>query len=134
MRKPTISPVLLVAPALAAGVAGTALAMTARDPGDAFVLDQSRQSPVRPAELEASVIRAPNALPGSGGGRGRSARCTTNAGGELRNPWTCVVRYKSGDVARYRVTVSPDRSWRGATKGNVLVIEGCCAGQPPATG
>ena len=128
MRKPSKRPAVLVLPSVVAAVLGSVVAASNRDAGDSFVLNQEQLQPVQAAELEAAVVRAPNALPGSGGGRGNSARCRSRGGGELRNPWTCVVRYPSGDVIRYRVTVDPDRSFEGASRGNVLVISGCCAG------
>jgi hypothetical protein len=133
MRKPSMSPAMLALPAVLAGIAGTIVAVSNREPGEAFVLRQERLRPVEAAQLEAAVKRAPNALPGSGGARGDSAKCTSRgkeAGSTLRNPWTCVVRYPSGDRVRYRVTVASDRSFHGASRGNVLVIDGCCAGSP----
>ena len=127
LRNLSKRPALLVLPALAAGILGTVVSAGGRESDDAFKLDQ-RLNPVQPGQLEATVVRAPNALPGSGGRPGRTAKCTSRGSGELRNPWVCVVRYPSGDVVRYRVTVNPSRSWMGVTP--VLTIRGCCAGSP----
>ncbi|HEX8123195.1 MAG TPA: hypothetical protein VF549_18225 [Solirubrobacteraceae bacterium] len=128
LRKPSISPAFLVLPAVLAGIAGTVVAVAGREPGDTFVLRQKRLQPVKAAELEAAVKQAPNALPGSGGGRGVSARCTSRGEGTLGNPWRCVVVYPSGDRIRYRVTVTPDRRFHGTAP--ALDIRGCCAGEP----
>ena len=130
MRIPSISPALLALAAVAAGIAGSTVAVANRDPGEATVLRQQRLQPLLPEDVEAAVVRAPNALPGAGDERGRSARCTSRGTGALKNPWSCLVTYPSGQRVRYRVIVAQDRSFRGASKGNALVIQGCCAGSP----
>jgi hypothetical protein len=124
-----ISPVLIIVPVLAVGVAGTLVAVRAREGDDAFALRQESLAPVSGQALERLVASADNPIPESGGRPGESAECRPGGGGERRNPWTCTVRYPSGDVVEYRVLVRPDRSIRGANADGTLIVTGCCAAE-----
>lgn len=126
-----MSPVLVLLPILAAGLAGTIFAVSAMDTDDQFVLRERNLRAVEAKQLESAVVTAPNPIPDSGGRRGDSADCRAGAeDGALRNPWRCTVRYPSGDIVRYRITVRPDRRFRGANRDGSLVVYGCCAGEP----
>ena len=124
-----MSPVIVLVPVLAVGVAATVVAGRAREADDAFVLRQERLAPVQPRSLERLVASADNPIPGSGRRPGERADCRPGGSGERRNPWTCTVRYPSGDVVEYTVVVRPDRSIRGQSADGTLIVTGCCAGE-----
>ena len=119
---------LLIVPVLLCGLFGTVVAATGRDGDPVFQLDQKRLRPVQAADLERLVADAPNPIPGSGGRKARRAECRGGRDDELQNPWSCVVRYPSKDVVRYRVRIAADRSYRGENRDGSLVVFGCCVG------
>jgi hypothetical protein len=69
------------------------------------------------------VARAPEPVAPAKRTRPEQVRCLPGAGGTLRNPWSCTVRYRSGVRAHYRVVVEPSGYYSGIGTG---VIEGCC--------
>src|SRR3712207_3537899 len=95
--------ILLVGPALAAGLALTVTALGDRDQEPLFVLEQQGRSQRVDAESLARTIRAaPEPVAEGRGTPGRSARCT-RTGGE--NDWRCTVRYARGNTITYFVWV-----------------------------
>jgi hypothetical protein len=128
-------PGLLVALVLAVGVAGAVVALKSREGNAQFVAQQQDLLPVDAAALERLVLTTSDPRPGYRG-RARGARCLSTAGGALRNPWTCVVRYSVLPRVRYRVIVRADRSIEGygqpegrPLQGS-LSVNGCCVGGP----
>jgi hypothetical protein len=132
MRRPG----LLVALILAVGVAGAVAALKSRESNAQFVAQQQELLPVDAAALQRLILTTSDPRPGYGGGRARSVRCASTAGGALRNPWTCVVRYPRLPRVRYGVVVDADRSIQGygQPEGHPLAgslsLSGCCVGGP----
>jgi hypothetical protein len=128
-------PGALVVLVLAVGVAGSAVALKSREGNPQFVAQQQDLLPVDAAALERLIVTTSDPRPGYSG-RARGARCASAAGGALRNPWTCVVRYPRLPRVRYRVIVDADRSIQGSGQpegrplGGTLSLNGCCVGGP----
>jgi hypothetical protein len=115
--------------AIAAGLAGTAVALGSRGADTQFLQDQLRPPTLGAAAVERVVRTAPD--PFTGKGAGTSARCTKGGGGLLGNPWTCVVRFKSGKTARLRVDVLDDQTYAGRYLGVAgAAASGCCIDLP----
>jgi hypothetical protein len=127
---------MLVALILAVGIAGSALALRSREGDPQFVSSQRNLAPVASAELARLILTTSDPRPAHHG-RARAARCTSSAGGALRNPWSCLVRYPLLPRVRYRVTVYPDRSIYGSGQPEgeplhgTLVVRGCCVAPTP---
>jgi len=132
MRRPG----LLVSLILAVGLAGSIVALGAREANTQFVVAQENLVPVGAPQLERLVVTTSDPRPGYRG-RALKARCTTSTHSALGNPWSCVVRYPRLPEVRYRVTVYPDRSIRGsgqpegASVQGALTVSGCCVAQAP---
>src|SRR3954454_6809371 len=92
---------VVVGAAVAAGLAGTAVALGSRGADAQFLQDQRHPPNLRPTDVERVVSTAPDPLTGKG--RGAAATCTRRGSGQFGNPWSCVVRYPSGK--HYRLTV-----------------------------
>lgn len=127
MRRPT----LLVAPLLFAGLVGSVVVLKSHEGNAAFVLQQQSLSSLPAALLERFVASAPDPRPGAGGRKGLDANCTPAGSGELRNPWSCTVRYPQGHAITYRVMVTPQGRVRGVDRTGQLVVYGCCVGPHP---
>lgn len=119
----------VLAPALAAGLAGTAVALGARGADSEFVYGQQNPPRIRAAEVERVVRTAPD--PAVGTGAGAAARCRPEGAGPLSNPWTCVVRYRSGRRVRMVVRIADDGSYAGRYRGGGAA-RGCCIDIPGA--
>ncbi|HEY2141352.1 MAG TPA: hypothetical protein VGG98_04750 [Solirubrobacteraceae bacterium] len=129
---------LLVLLVLVTGIAGSVLALRAREGDTQFVAQQQAVVPVRAAQLDGLILTTADPRPGFGG-RARAASCRSAAPGALGNPWTCVVRYPRLPRVRYRVIVFADRSIAGAgapetlpsgaaPRRTDLTVRGCCVG------
>ena len=128
-------PALLVALVLAMGVVGAVVALKSREGNTQLVAQQQDLLPVDAAALQRLILTTSDPRPGYGG-RARAARCASVAGGALRNPWTCVVRYLRLPRVRYQVVIDADRSIQGygqpegrPLQGS-LSLGGCCVGGP----
>lgn len=115
--------IALLAPLLAAVLAGALVAIGARGADSVFLTGQEQPSRLGAAEVERALRTAPE--PGSGRGRATSARCRPAGRRALRNPWSCTVTYASGRRARFAVTISEDGSFVGRHAGGGAV-RGCC--------
>lgn len=112
--------------ALLAGLAGTATALGGRGTDSAFLYRQEHPPTLRAADVERAVGKAPDPLVGRKGEPGVKARCRAHGSGELRNPWTCTVTYRSRRLRpRLRVHIRADGSYAGRYAGGGG-IEGCC--------
>ena len=120
---------LVLAFTLAAGLVGAAVALSGRDADSGFLYRQENPLKVRSAEVGRVVRTAPD--PSRGTGAGVSARCRPEGSGALRNPWSCVVRYRSGARARLAVRIRDDGSYLGRYAGGGTA-EGCCIAVPGA--
>jgi hypothetical protein len=114
---------------VAAGLAGSAVALGSRG-GDAQFLQEQRHPPsLRPAEVERVVRSAPD--PKSGTGHGVAATCKPKGAGPLRNPWSCVVRFQSGKRVRLNVQIQNDGTYDGRYVGVAgAAASGCCINLP----
>lgn len=81
--------------------------------------------PVTAARLEALVRKAPVAKGVAPDPRTKAA-CTSKGTGQLRNPWTCTVRYPSGQRVAYRVRVFRNGGFVGRGLVGRGGISGCC--------
>jgi hypothetical protein len=122
-----IRELLVLASVLAAGLAGTAVAITGRGADAQFIQDQRHPPALRPADVERVVRTAPD--PAVGKGAGIAAICTPHGSGPLRSPWTCVVSYKSGRKARLAVQIRNDGTYLGRYAGGGAA-QGCCIDLP----
>jgi len=114
------------------GVAGSLLALHGRGE-EAFSYEQSSSLGLKPqtvlsaAQVATVVAHAPEPVSPVRRTPLAQIRCRPGADGTLRNPWSCEIRYRSGTLAHYRVTVQPDGRYRGVGSG---IISGCCVETP----
>jgi hypothetical protein len=124
---------LVVCGAVLFGVAGTVAALRSRGGEEVFRYEQSRSLALRPslvlsaAHVAAFVAKAPEPVARAKRTPPAQVRCRPGAGGTLRNPWSCTIRYRSGTRAHYRVVVQPDGHYTGVGTG---IITGCCVEAP----
>lgn len=115
------------------GLAGGAFAFHSRGGEDLFRLRQSGALTLRTAtalsaaQVESMVAKAPEPVSPVKRTHTAQVRCLPGAGGALRNPWSCAIRYRSGTRAHYRVLVQPDGHYTGVGTG---IISGCCVKTP----
>lgn len=115
------------------GLAGAAMAFDSRGSADLFDLQQSHllarraATALGAAQVEKVVGEAPEPVAPARRTPPAQVRCRPGAGGTLRNPWSCAIRYRSGTRAHYRVVVQPDGEYAGTGTG---IINGCCV-KPP---
>lgn len=122
-----IRELLVLASVVAAGLAGTAVAIAGRGADTQFIRDQRHPPALRPGDVERVVRTAPD--PAIGKGVGIAATCTPQGPGPLRNPWTCVVAYQSGRKARLVVRIGNDGTYLGRYAGGGAA-QGCCIDLP----
>ena len=113
-----------------AGLAGSAAALGGRDADTAFLYRQENPLTLRAVDVERAVRKAPDPLEGRTGAPGVKASCRSHGSGDLRNPWTCEVTYRSRRPRpRLRVQVRDDGSYAGRYAGGGGV-KGCCIAVP----
>jgi hypothetical protein len=122
---------LLIVPLLLVGLAGTAAVLASHESDAAFVFQQRKLTPVTASVLAQFVAAAPDPRPRLGHAKGVHATCTTKGLGELRNPWSCAVRYPRGGSVTYSVTISPRGYVNGWDSVGQLHVFGCCVGPHP---
>jgi hypothetical protein len=106
-------------------IAGTAVALADRGSDAQFVQDQRHPPNLTAAAVEPVVRTAPD--PRTGKGSGVAATCSRGRSGPLGNPWSCVVRYQSGERVRLSVRVNPDGTYDGRYLGvGGGGASGCC--------
>ena len=114
---------------LLAGLAGSAVAFANRGGDEQFLQEQRHPPTLQASEVERVVRTAPD--PTSGTGQGVAARCANRGNGPLRNPWSCVVRFKSGERVRLLVQVEEDGTYDGRYVGvKGAAATGCCIDLP----
>lgn len=134
MRRPG----LLIGAIVLVGIAGSIVALVARQSDTQFIAQQQDLVPVSTTALERLLTTTNDPRPLSSHGRARSAVCASAGTGEFRNPWSCAVTYPTQPAVRYRVIVHSDRSIQGtsiyrvgARTGGTLVVRGCCVAFGP---
>ena len=110
---------------------GAIVALGARGADDDFLLRQANPVKLRPAAVEKLMLTAPDPEPPHDPA-GTHADCTAKGNRDLRNPWRCTVNYRSGSVARYRVTINADGSYFARYLGDTATARGCCLDLPGA--
>jgi len=126
----------LLLPLLAVGIVSFILVRSEQGSGAALVARQQSASPLTPAAVAAVVRAAPDPV---GNEPANSARCMPLGKNALRNPWRCVLRYPTGRVIQYTVTLRLNGSYRGDRE--VILrpaprhrdtgrITGCCVAIP----
>lgn len=112
-----------------AGLAGSALAFANRGGDEQFLRAQRHPPKLRATDVERVVRSAPD--PKTGAGQGVAATCSSQASGPLRNPWSCVVRFKSGKRVRLMVRIQQDGTYVGRYRGvGGGGATGCCIDLP----
>jgi hypothetical protein len=117
------------------GVAGAVVALSAHSGEPLLRMQQSRSmgatgpTTLGAAGVQAFVAKAPEPVAAWKRTPAARVRCLPGGGGPLRNPWWCVIRYRSGTLAHYRVVVQPSGYYQGRGSG---IIEGCCVSTPSA--
>ena len=119
--------IVVLGAVLGAGLAGTAVALGSRGADDQFLQEQQHPPSLKPADVERVVKSAPD--PATGKGKGVAATCKSRGSGQLKNPWTCVVRYPSGKRVRIAVRVQQDGYYSGRYAGGGGAT-GCCIDFP----
>lgn len=125
----TLKQAIAIGVMVAAGLAGAVTTLTTRNGDDPFLFRQRNPSELRAPAVERVVRRAGEPVQGKHP-PGVAARCTPGGHGELKNPWRCRVRYRSGFTAVFKVTVGDDGSFYGAYHGVEGVAQGCCIEVP----
>ena len=123
---------LVLAPLLAAGIAGTVSALVGREADVSFAFRQQNPLKVDAKQVEAAVKTAPEPAPVHKT-RAKAAHCTRCSRGDVGNPWTCRIRYASGNAFTYSVRIEADGSFRGQNDIGDRIIYGCCV-KPPDVG
>ena len=104
------------------------VAVTAQQNDTQFLYRQQNPLRVQALQVEASVTKAPEPVPGRVRPRAVAARCQPGSRGELRNPWRCVVRYASRNRIRYRLTIRSSGGFYAVDRTGQRVVRGCCIG------
>src|SRR5947209_7454427 len=94
--------VLFVGPPLAVGLAATVVALNARTSGEVFSAAQRHLHPLAAAAVERVVSTAPAPTAPRANGKA-STRCVPRGSDQLRNPWLCTLRYRTGWTLKYLV-------------------------------
>ena len=120
---------LVMMPLLVAALAGAVVTLRSRDADLAFLHRQQHPPRVRQGDVERVLRSAPEPV-AKRRTPARGARCRTSARRGLRNPWRCIVTYRSGRIARYRVVIGADGTYRARHIGGSGIVEGCCVSMP----
>ena len=123
-----------------AALGGATAGIAGRGADDAFLARQKNPTIVETAAVEQLIRTAPDPIPPHESDA-TASRCRADGRRELRTPWQCTVRYRSGSVARYRVTIETDGSYRARYSlvirpdgvrdpGRGATASGCCLRAP----
>jgi hypothetical protein len=118
--------VLVVLPLLAVGVAGALALLVVRESDAAFVFRQQHSRTIEPTEVALAVKTAREPVFSGKGSQAVAVSCRPGRLGDLRNPWSCRVRYASGRRVRYTLTIAPDGGWSGVDRTGDRHVRGCC--------
>jgi hypothetical protein len=104
-----------------------------------FVARQQHAQALTQGNVAKVVRAAPDPVAEPRHATGVQARCTPGGSGALLNPWRCSIRYASGRLIQYLVTIHADGSYvgdhelvryRGQRYRDTGVITGCCISIP----
>jgi hypothetical protein len=118
---------------LLAGLLAALIVTSDRGDAEPFRIAQSRSLGLAPgtvlaaASVQAAVAQAPEPVVASKRTPPIRVRCRPGGPAPLRDPWSCLLRYRSGTTAHYRVEVQPDGYYAGSGTG---LIDGCCIKTP----
>jgi hypothetical protein len=112
-------------------LAGAIVALGARGADEAFLLRQENPTTLSAGAVEKLMLTSPDPQPPHDP-TGVSSHCTAHGKRDLRNPWRCSVRYRSGSVAQYHVTINADGSYRARYATGGSTARGCCLDLPGA--
>ena len=126
----------LLVPLLAVGLASFIYIRMEQVSAGALIARQQQARALTPAAVSRVVRTAPDPF---GHEKAAAASCVPLGGGELRNPWRCLLRYPTGRRIQYRVTVNANGSYAGADElvlaprprhRDTGTISGCCVALP----
>jgi hypothetical protein len=129
MRRASVRELVVVIALCAVTLGGAVAAMSSRDADDEFLQQQEDRAKLSAGAVEDLMLGSPDPNPPHRSG-GTSARCVAEGRRDLRNPWTCTVRYPSGSVAHYTVTINPDGSYFARYANGQATARGCCLEVP----
>jgi hypothetical protein len=127
---------LLLAPLLAVALVSVVVVRTQSQGGAGLIARQHAAGVLTPGAVASVVRSAPDPVTRADG---RKAVCASLGSGELQNPWRCTIRYASGRLIQYRVTINAGGSYsgdqqivrfRGRTHRDTGQITGCCIAIP----
>jgi hypothetical protein len=133
---PALIRISVVLPLLAVGLVSFVFVRSHQGDGGTLVSRQHRAQALSPAAVSRLVRVAPDPVTRAPGLR---ATCTPTGSGDLLNPWSCSISYRSGRVIEYRVILNADGSYNGDHElvryqgkrfRDTGVISGCCVSIP----
>lgn len=117
---------LVIGPALLAGLLGAGVTLAVREADPAFEFRQRNPSRIEPSELANLIARAKEPVARPGRVAGTRATCRSRGTGDLKNPWICRVRYPNGHRMRFRVELGLRGDYRGINDRGDGIVSGCC--------
>jgi hypothetical protein len=126
----------LLVPLLVVGLVSFALIRSQQGDGSAVIVRQRQTQALTSTSVDQVVSNSPDPI---GKETAIAVHCNPVGSGPLRNPWFCVLRYPTGRIFEYRVTISADGSFFGDHQLVVIPgpphaaggsISGCCVPVP----
>jgi hypothetical protein len=117
---------LLMVPTVVVGLAAAFVTIAVRQGDPAFVYEQQHPAAIAPGQLEEILVRTHEPVPSGPGSAATSASCFPGQSGPKRNPWHCMLRYRSGQSLSYRILVQSSGRFEGVDRSGTGVIHGCC--------
>lgn len=121
---------VVMAPLVVAALAGAMAAMAGRGADEAFLLRQGRPATVTRSAVARLIVRTAPDPRSPHRPTAVGAVCEPGSPRDLRNPWRCIARYRSGSIARFLVTVHSDGSYFAHYLGGTATATGCCLSVP----
>jgi hypothetical protein len=128
--------IAVVLPLLAVALVSFVFVRAHQSDAGTLVSRQHQAQALNPAAVSRLVRVAPDPVTRAPGVR---ARCTPLGTGDLLNPWSCSISYRSGRLIMYQVTLNADGSYTGDHEivryhgqryRDSGVISGCCVSIP----
>jgi hypothetical protein len=110
---------------LVVGVVAAFVALSEREPDTAFLFAQQHPPGERKRAVERIIAKAPEPVPGNKRPAAVRSECRQTSGSKFgATKWSCAVRYRSGHVLKYAVTVTRTGALTGETVNGQ--VTGCC--------